>query len=321
MRAVDDARPHMPSPVEPLTERLWVKRDDQISPRYGGNKARKLGRLFEEARERGARRIVTVGAAGSHQVVATAIHGLDQGFDVTAVLAPQPRTEHGIRNLRAALAAKLRPMVAPSWKAVEALARAALDRDAYFVPLGGSNAIGSLGLVDAATEIAHAVHAGEMPEPDLLVVALGSGGTAAGLAVGLEREGLKTRVVGVTISKPERLVATLARRMIDKLADRLELSASQKAGADARLTVDARWVGGGYALPTPEGLQAIAQARAWGLELEPTYTGKAFACALAVANAHPSMHILFLHTLSSASLAPWLDQAPELSAELARLFR
>ena len=52
---------------------MWVKRDDLTSPIYGGNKVRKLERLIPEALARGKKRIITVGAVGSHHVLATAV--------------------------------------------------------------------------------------------------------------------------------------------------------------------------------------------------------------------------------------------------------
>ncbi|MGH7437038.1 MAG: pyridoxal-phosphate dependent enzyme, partial [Polyangiaceae bacterium] len=104
-----------PTPVERLsplsTDRsvLWVKRDDLTSPEYGGNKVRKLERILEHARARGARRIITIGAAGSHHVLATTYHGRKAGLEVEAVLVPQPGTPHVVEVLRASLAAGLHP--------------------------------------------------------------------------------------------------------------------------------------------------------------------------------------------------------------------
>src|SRR5207244_9221230 len=48
----------------------------------------------------------------------------------------------------------------------------------------------------------------------------------------------------------------------------------------AKWSVDARWFGPGYGAPTPAGDAATARACGFGLELEPTYTAKAFAAAL-----------------------------------------
>lgn len=311
-----------PTPLEHLEDLgLWVKRDDQVGALYGGNKVRKLERLLGAARASGKSRILTIGAAGSHQVVATALYGRREGFDVEAVLVPQPPSEHGRRNLRVALAQGLEPVVATSWPAAPALARALVRGDTYFVPLGGSNALGSLGFVDAANELAGQVSSGAMPEPDVVVVAMGSGGTAAGLAVGFEASGMRTRVVGVAISQPVPVLAAMARRVAKKTAERAGLSGAQAARAVKRIEVDRRWVGRGYGWPLPEGQAAIDDAARAGVVLDPTYTAKAFACALSLARARQVGRILYWHTLSTAPLEPLLMDARELPPELERLFR
>ena len=66
---------------------VWVKRDDQTHPRYGGNKVRKLAPLLADARARGVTHVLTLGAAGSHHVLATAVHGGAMGLTVEAALA------------------------------------------------------------------------------------------------------------------------------------------------------------------------------------------------------------------------------------------
>ena len=93
---------------------------------------------------------------------------------------------------------------------------ARLGKGSYYIPAGGSNELGAGGYVEAARELAAQVRAGVMPEPDLIVVALGTGGTAAGLLAGLALEGMRTRVLAVTVADPpwlvERLVRSLARK-------------------------------------------------------------------------------------------------------------
>jgi D-cysteine desulfhydrase len=54
----------------------------------------------------------------------------------------------------------------------------------YVIPVGGSNALGALGYVESALEIAQQCEGGELSS---VVVASGSAGTHAGLAVGLEQ--------------------------------------------------------------------------------------------------------------------------------------
>src|SRR5688572_11236327 len=89
-----------PTPVflaEALSDRtveLWVKNDGKSADLYGGNKVRKLELLLADARAKGARRIVTAGAAGSHHVLATSIYAKRLGLPTVAVLCPQPYNEH-----------------------------------------------------------------------------------------------------------------------------------------------------------------------------------------------------------------------------------
>jgi len=312
-----------PTPIERLDEStcsLWVKRDDRIAPLYGGNKVRKLERLLGAARASGKSRILTIGAAGSHQVVATALYGQQEGFEVAAVLVSQPSSEHARNNLRVALAHGLRPIVASSWAAAPALATAHLRKDRYLVPLGGSNALSSVGFVDAAREVAAQVAAGVMPEPEDVVVAMGSGGTAAGLAVGFEAAGMRTRVIGVAISPPVRLVSMLAQRLVKSTGELVGLTPGRIARARERLVLERSWLGRGYGHATPEGEAATSEAARLGLALDATYTAKAFACALSRAR-KKSGTILFWHTLSTAPMDPLLASAPELPADVARLFR
>jgi 1-aminocyclopropane-1-carboxylate deaminase/D-cysteine desulfhydrase-like pyridoxal-dependent ACC family enzyme len=302
---------------------LWIKRDDRSASLYGGNKVRKLEHLLGEARARGKTRIVTLGAAGSHQLVATALFGRREGFDVDAVVVAQPPSEHGVRNLRVALAAGLRPAIAPSWLAVPAVLAQQLGRDAYLVPLGGSNAVGSLGFVEAARELAGQVERGALPEPDVVVVAMGSGGTAAGLAVGFEAAGMRTKVVGVAISSPLVIVSSLGRRLVTRTALAAGLPRSAATAALARLEVDGRWLGRGYGYATPEGEVAMRRASSEGVTLDPTYTAKAFACALERAR-RKDERVLYWHTLSSAPLDGLHDgdaKSDPLPPELGRLFR
>ena len=82
-----------------------MKNDGVSAEPYGGNKVRKLELVLADAARRGARRLVTTGAGGSHHVLATAIYARAVGLPVVAVLCPQPWTEHAEATLRASLGA------------------------------------------------------------------------------------------------------------------------------------------------------------------------------------------------------------------------
>jgi D-cysteine desulfhydrase len=309
-----------PTPVQRVASlsnhesELWVKRDDLTHDVYGGNKVRKLEHLLADVRARGVTRIVTVGAAGSHHVLATAYFGTRAGLIVEAVLVPQPSTPHALEVLRADLAQGLRTFPVGSWAGAPFAVARRVASGARFVPIGGSSVVGSMGYVGAARELASQVRAGAMPEPEVCVVALGSGGTAAGLAAGFEAEELRTRVVGVCVSTPRWLVRVLSLLLARACARRAGLRSPRASIASmrARLTTDTRFLGDGYGHPTPEGEEATRVAReAAGLTLDPTYTAKAFASALWHVRARRARHVLYWHTLSSAPLEPLLQGAPE----------
>jgi len=312
-----------PTPVQRLTRwstcesELWVKRDDLTSPVYGGNKVRKLELVLAEAQRQGKRRVVTLGAMGSHHVLATGIFAKSCGLEVEAVVVGQPRSAHVLENLRASVGQGVRVIPASNFAEAALMLGARVARGAYFIPAGGSSKLGTLGYVRAAGELAEQVARGEMPEPDLIVVALGSGGTAAGLSAGVVRAGLRARVLGVTVAEPARLLEHNARALTEQCA-----GPGLKREAVARLELTRAYLGRGYGYATPEGERARDEAAAAGLVLDATYTAKAFAAACERARLGRERTILFWHTLSSALMTELLSGAPglaELDPALLRL--
>jgi D-cysteine desulfhydrase len=133
------------------------------------------------------------------------------------------------------------------------------------------------------------------------------------LAVGLRATRLRTRVVGVAVAPPLKLVSAMTQRLARKTAALVGRAASPER---PYVEVDRRWLGRGYGYSTREGERAMAEASRFGLLLDPTYTAKAFAAALDLARTE---RVLYWHTLSSAPLS--VADAPPLPEELERLFR
>ena len=328
-------RVHRLSGVLPPAVDLWVKRDDESGTAYGGNKVRKLEFLVADAVARKKSRLITMGGFGSHHVLATAVYGRAAGLEVDAVVFPQPITEHVKETVLAAASTGLTyhpvagiPSVGPRVLALRA------RRGSVWIAAGGSSPVGSLGYVAAGLELAAQIAAGECPIPDVIYVALGSCGTAAGLLVGLRAAGITSRLVAVQVV--DRVVcnrgATLrlaarTRRLIEKKLEKrlpIESGASGKPGI-GDFIVDPRFFGGAYGLATDEATSAVAAAAASGLPLETTYTGKTFAALLADAQAGllDGKRVLFFDTYSSVDLAPLLAAAPApalLPPRLAKLF-
>lgn len=279
------ARLKLPSPVRrlpleaPSGTELWMKDDGAIGDLYGGNKVRKLQLILPHAQARSAKRLVTFGAVGSHHVLATTLLGRRAGFSVKALLFPQPRTLHALKNLRQALAAGLEAEPVSSLALMPlAIARTLRPGD-YLVPAGGSGPIGSQGYYRAAGELAGQIDAGLLPIPDIIVVPLGSGGTAAGLLAGLAASGLRSLVCGVDVSIGNRASKLLVTGLARWLAARSNLEHVGDTMA-RQLVVDTRYLGRGYGWETPATRQAMQIAATCGVTLDVTYTAKAFAKAL-----------------------------------------
>ncbi|MBK8481539.1 MAG: pyridoxal-phosphate dependent enzyme [Proteobacteria bacterium] len=271
-------------PLPALSQRLgfelWVKREDESGTALGGNKVRKLEFLLAAARDAGATTVVTAGALGSHHVAATAWYARQLGLRCDALVFPQPLSATARRCLELTwrLGARLEPCNDRLGLAL-ALAdpRLRLGHRGYLIGPGGSSPLGTLGYVAAGLELGAQVAAGLLPEPAWIVMALGTGGTLAGLALGTALAGLRSKLVGVRVV--ERLLCNEA--LTHVLIERTRLLLARHGSAPpsaAPWLIDHAHAGPGYGVPTPAGERACRLAReAEGLSFEATYTGKALA--------------------------------------------
>jgi D-cysteine desulfhydrase len=237
-------------------------------------------------------------------VLATAIYGRAAGLAVEAVVFPQPLTDHVRTQLAADVAAGAKLRRTRSYLGVPTALLGA-RRGAFWIAGGGSSPLGTLGWMSAACELERQVACGELSQPDLIYVALGSGGTAAGLIAGFAGAATPPRVVAVRVV--DRVVANASATR--RLARRTRALAGLAAAPLAPLVVDHRFFGGGYGCTTAAADAAVARAAAHGLTLEPTYTGKAMAALLADAAAGllDGKRVLFVHSYNGADLAPLLS--------------
>lgn len=198
---------NFPSPVERyavlgqllLKDQFFIKRDDLCGKKkmfdllFGGNKVRKLEFLLADAQQKKRTTIKVKGGAGSNFVVAAATYGNELGLKTSALLSDQPNAAVVQRNLLLMLAykAKLFTQAQPSGSGGKV----------YEIPFGGSNSIGAIGFVNAMFELKEQIHAGQLPEPDYIYVPVGSGGTMAGMLLGIQAAGLKSQVIGISVGR------------------------------------------------------------------------------------------------------------------------
>lgn len=297
-----------PTPVRELAGLgIWVKEDGAFgSGGWGGNKVRKLEWLIPDARRRGRRSILTFGALGTNWGLATALYAREQGLETVLALVDQPLDAHVEAQLERLAASGARVYRTHTKVRTAALLPWLLARNArggrppYLLPAGGSSPVGALGYVEAALEVAAQVEQGELPEPAHVVVPVGTGGTAAGMALGFRLAGLRTRLVGVVVNDQLRLdgrvIARLARRTAALLERRGgQLGPLQLDSDIVELTRDQ--IGAGYGHGTEAAARATARAAEDGLTLDPVYTAKAMAGLLTLrAEGRLGDPVLFVHT-------------------------
>lgn len=297
-----------PTPVRELASLgIWVKEDGRFgSGGWGGNKVRKLEWLIPAARRRGRRSILTFGGLGTNWGLATALYAHEHGLETALALVDQPVDDHVRAQLARLEASGARIHRTHTKRRTVAMLPLLLARNArggrppYLLPAGGSSPVGALGYVEAALEIAAQVESGSLPEPAHVVVPVGTGGTAAGLALGFQLAGLRSRVVGVVVNDQLRLDAAVFARLARRTAALLERRGArlgQLRLEPTMLDLTRDQIGAGYGHPTEAAESAAALAGEEGLWLDPVYTAKAMAGLLALrAEGRLTDPVLFIHT-------------------------
>lgn len=262
--------------------------------------------------------LLTLGAWGSNHALAVALYGQLLGYSVDNVLFPQPLHTETIANIRehllAQVAAHARLWPASHFATVPAKYIAAYisqRKPRLIIPSGGSCPLGTLGWVSGGIEIERQVEGLGLPPFDVVYVTVGTGGTAAGLLLGLGRAAGCIRGVRVV---PWPVAST---SMVVKLANQTEKLLRRKGISQLsirpRFCMDGRFVGPGigYGVVTQAAKQAKTAAQALGLPVETTYTGKTLAALLADAEAGvlDGKRVLFVMTASGVDLSEKTQQA------------
>lgn len=315
---------HAPTPLEPMKRlsealggpNLWIKRDDCTGLATGGNKTRKLEFLMADALAQKADTVITQGATQSNHARQTAAAAAKLGLACEILLEDRTGYAHddyrrsGNVLLDRLFGARVEHL--PGGTDMDgAMARRADElraqgRRPYVIPGGGSNAVGALGYVACALELAGQADAIDLPI-DCVVHATGSSGTQAGLVAGFEgsRSGIPVLGIGVRAARApqEEKVHALACATADLLG---------VAGAVSRASVVANcdYVGDGYGVPTPGMIEAVTLvARAEGIALDPVYSGKAMAGLIdLIRKGHfrRGQNVVFVHTGGAVGLFGYL---------------
>jgi len=271
---------HPPSPLTELRHPAWqatgvqlfVKRDDLLAPAPGdpfcGNKWRKLKYNLLQYREKGYEQLLSFGGAYSNHLAALASAGQWLGISTIGVVrGDEPMDSPTLRRAEAA-GMRLIFIARSAYRRLsqDAAYWQALYPNAYILPEGGSNEAALRGCAELAQEIRDQLGAW----PEVIATACGTGGTLAGLILGVEGEEKNQplpHLLGVPVLKGGFMAAAV---------EAFLQAGGRVPPARAGWDIADGFHHGGYAKKSADLMHFIENMHDLGLPLEPVYTAKLF---------------------------------------------
>lgn len=309
----------LPTPVEFLSRlskqygrNIYVKRDDMTEFISSGNKIRKLEFLLADALRKNCDVVFTCGGIQSNHARATAHMAVKLGLKPVLFLRENPpdlldnkmqsvfKTDEAMHSngnflLCKLLGAEIVIVNSKDYARIEEVYEEykkhyeKKSHRVYTIPVGGSNSLGAMGYLFAASEMASQI---DLNEVDAVYCAVGSGGTYAGLLSGFRYMGYKTKVIGINVTKTSReeftntvfeIIKGMKQYGIDTCVDREEIKIIDDFSGPA------------YAIPSESDIKCIKYvACKEGIILDPVYTAKAFRGMLEISKENQT--VLFIHT-------------------------
>lgn len=301
----------LPTPIEKLEKitrylegpQLYIKRDDLTGVGTTGNKIRKLEFLLSEALKQKCDYVITCGGHQSNHARTTAFASAKLGLRCHLLLRNgMGAALEGNLFLSRLVGAEVQFVTADEYERIDDLmqeiAHKLQDKGhrAYIISEGGSNDLGAMGYVKAVLEISEQLKAMKF---DLhhIVVAVGSGGTYAGLLLGKLLYNLPAEIHGINVCDDESYFVKRIYDIMKKAQKRfdLDLEINKK-----QIRIIDGYVGKGYGLSSQEEIDLIKMvAKVEGIVLDPVYNGKAMlglADQIRKGKFTTEENILYIHT-------------------------
>lgn len=317
---------NLPTKIEKLEKisaelgvNIFFKRDDQTGSEVSGNKVRKLEYSIKEAIDQGCDTLITCGGIQSNHARSTAAAAIKAGLSSVLVLRTNEEPEvDGNYFVDKLLGADIRFITSDEYsnsrqEIMENIVKE-LEKDGrkgYIIPEGASNGVGSLGYINFVKEVLEFEEKSDT-KFDTIVVAVGSGGTYAGIHMGndIYLDG-KRRVVGFNVCDTAEFFKEKVKEIIEESKEYLNEKDLEKVNSENMDIIDG-YVGDGYALSTQGELNFIWDlAKKEGVILDPVYTGKAMFGLhneIKKGSFKNSKNILFVHTGGLFGLFPKKNQ-------------
>jgi len=304
-----------PTPIQTLNRvsdlmgrHVTVKRDDLLPEAGGGNKVRKLDRIYRDYEYRGVNAVVTTGGTDSNHCRVAAILCAQRGWPCTLVMHASEVSYASNLEIAKFVGAKVKCVKPDSISTVMEESLRELHEQGLepaYLSGGGHEPLGISAYSDAVVELARQMTS----PPDLVVVPCGTGGTLAGISMGLARVGWHTNALGISVARSQERASHVVAEAI------AESNQGVPVGSSTNWMVSDAYVDGGYARFGPATLDWVRRVGIMeGLLLDPVYTGKAFR-GMMESKGHQWVEgaesVLFWHTGGFPNLLTHLYNDPE----------
>lgn len=258
------------NPETPLTEiidsrllnsniKLFVKREDLIDPHISGNKWFKLKYNLIEAQKLGYEKLLTFGGAYSNHIYSTAAVGKNFGFETIGVIRGEEHLPlNPTLNFAQSCGMKFNYLDRTSYrnkydeKFIDYLKNE--YGKFYLIPEGGSNHLAVKGCAEIIPRI--------NIKFDFVCCACGTGGTLAGLILGLDS---KAKVIGFSALKGAKFLNDNIKKILSRFG--------KQNLSNWNINLDYHF--GGYAKVSKELINFCYDFKdQHGIEIEPIYNGK-----------------------------------------------
>lgn len=288
-------------PSLPKEFSLFIKRDDMTGSTLSGNKVRKLEFLLADALVRECDTIFTCGGIQSNHCRSTAVAARELGLDCYLFLrSPEQTTDIGCKgNLFLNKLVGSQIIVVPQLKYKSGL-KQMMEKmseklkkqgsSAYLIEVGGSSYMGMFGYLTAFQEM---IDQNVLENFDDIVITVGSGGSASGIAIANYLTGSKLKCHAVNVCDD-------AEYFYQKINEDLQIGGLDIQAEELIDIIDG-YKGKGYGRSTEEELEDILKiSRTTGIMVDPVYNVKAIRGMLHEMKTNPERfkgrRILYIHT-------------------------
>lgn len=279
---------NLPTPIrylenisESINTSLYVKRDDFTGLELSGNKIRKLEFIMKDVLDHGYDTVITCGGIQSNHARTTAYVANQLGLNCHLILSESDEETvyngnyflNDIADVKIEYVNKQDFIESKLNKYMNKIAQDYNEKgkSAYCIPLGASNFIGNLGYMNCIKEIKEQLANDFLL--DRIVVTVGSGGTYAGLLLGIKQFMPSVKLTGINVRLDSAYFKNYINTIANETIDMFDLDLKIK---DSDIDIIDGYVGAGYGIPNEEELEIIRRVvKLEGILLDPTYTGKA----------------------------------------------